>query len=245
MPKKYLRQMYMKKTARPRRRPARKTGYKSKLANSEFASLKETYEFATLNSVTAYRDMTISLARFVRASAVASGYQEYRMTKVEYKWKPLTDTFAPAGTPVPYMYILIDRTGANSAITSENQFVAAGCKALRLDDKIINRSFKPAVLNYALDAVQSTNLYAKPMISPWLSTNANNTLTASGWSPSSTDHLGLEWFVSADPSLRYKVEMTVHFQFRKPAVAKTAPTDASAVTVEAAEVKVVVEEPQV
>lgn len=235
----------MPKKSPRRQRRARKTGYKSKLANSEFASLKETYEFATLNSVTAYRDMTISLARFIRASAVASGYQEYRITKVEYKWKPLTDTFAPAGTPVPYMYVLIDRTGANSAITSENQFIAAGCKALRLDDRIINRSFKPAVLNYAQDAVQNTNLYAKPMISPWLATNANNTLTSSGWQPSSTDHLGLEWFVSADPTLRYKVEMTAHFQFRKPAVAKTAPTDPNAVSVEASEVKVVVSEPQV
>ena len=227
----------MPKKSPRRQRRARKTGYKSKLAQSEFASLKETHEFVTLNSLTAYRDMTISLARFPRASAVASGYQEYRITKVEYKWKPLLDTFAPGGNPVPYMYVLIDRTGANSAITSENQYVAAGCKAIRLDDKIINRSFKPAVLNYALDAVQATNLYAKPMISPWLSTNANNTLTASGWTPSSTDHLGLEWFVSAAASTSYKVEMVAHFQFRKPCIAKTAPSDPLAVTIEAADVK--------
>lgn len=220
---------------RPRR--PRKTGYKSKLAKSEFASLKETYEFSTLSSTVAYRDMTLSLARFARASAVASGYQEYRITKVEYRWKPLLDTFAPGGNPVPYMYILIDRTGANSDITSENQFIAAGCKVIRLDDKIITRSYKPAVLNYAYDAIQGTNAYAKPIISPWLATNANNTSISSGWAPSSTDHLGLEWFVSAAPNTFYKVELTAHFQFRKPSVAKTAPSDPLAVSVEAVDVK--------
>lgn len=215
-----------KKSFRPRRawKSKRRTGYKSKLAKSEFASMKETFEFATLDVGTSYRDFTMSLARCTRASQIARGYQEYRITKLEYLFKPLLDTFAPAGAggtgiPVPYLYYLIDKVGANGSIQTQEQYDRAGAKPRRLDDKSLRIAYKPGVLSFGYDEVQGTNSYSKPLISPWLACNGKNTNTTTGsWQASSIDHLGMEWLVSGSSDVKYQVLVTAHFQFRKPAV---------------------------
>lgn len=203
-----------------KRRPYRKAGYRSKLAKSEFASMKETYEFAALPVTGAYVDYQNSLARNARASIVGRGYREYRITKMEYIFKPTLDTFAfNSGAIVPYLYAMVDRTGNLADFTTADQLRELGAKPRRLDDKIVRVSFKPSVLGYALDRGQQSNEFAKPMISPWLTTdNSNDTVPGGpGWTPSTVDHLGLAWIVDGNSTAaNYIVEVVTHFQFRKP-----------------------------
>lgn len=186
---------------------------------NEVASCKETHEFALLDSNTAYLDYQTSLARCERASTIAKGYQEYRITKVEYHFVPLVDTYLPGQYPIPQLYAKIDKSGALGDVISVTQMVQSGAKPRRFDDKNIVYKFKPAVLQYARDASNGTNPWAKPMTSPWLSTNHNNT-TGNNWTASSIDHLGIVWVVdckppAGQPVIQYTVREVIHYQFRK------------------------------
>lgn len=206
-----------KKKAPRRRAPMRRrrAGYRSNLAKSEFASLKETHDFSLLPCNTMYRDYQSSLARHIRASSVGHGYREYRITKLDYQFIPQFDTFAAGGVAVPQFYYMVDKDGTFATTTTAEQLMEAGAKPRRFDDKTININIRPTALGYAYDANNATNVYAKPMTSPWLSTNKFN-LGGTGYSPSSIDHLGIVWIVDGDPSMRYQVRVTAHFQFRKP-----------------------------
>lgn len=198
-----------------KRRPRRKTA-------EERASCKETHEFALLDSNTAYLDYQTSLARCERASAIAKGYQEYRIAKVEYHFIPLVDTYLPGQYPIPQLYAKIDKSGALGDVLGVSQMVQSGAKPRRFDDKNIVYKFKPAALQYARDASNGTNAWAMPKTSPWLSTNHNNT-TGNAWTASSIDHLGIVWVVdckppSGQPVIQYTVREVIHYQFRKPNV---------------------------
>lgn len=207
----------MKKPSTKPRKASRgpKSGYRSKLAKSEFASLKETFEFSTLSANAAYYDYNNSLARNVRAASVAHGYREYRITKVEYQFIPLFDTFTAGGSlTVPQLYYMIDKDGTFASVNTADQLMEAGAKPRRLDDKTIRIVFKPTVLGLTFDKDNLTNPFSKPMVSPWLATNKMN--VTGGWGPSSIDHMGITFIVDADPSLKYNVRVTSHIQFRKP-----------------------------
>lgn len=200
-----------------RRRRARRA------ATSEYASCKEIHAFASLGVFNAYTDYQASLARCVRATNIARGYQQYRITKVEYIFKPLLDTFssdnAGVGAGVPYLYAVVDKTAEFSAFTTADQLREAGAKPRRLDDKSIKITFKPAVLDYVYDKNNGTNTWAKPITSPWLATNKLNDTSTPSWSPSSIDHLGLAWMVEGGVNTvtQYQLEVVQHFQFRRPA----------------------------
>lgn len=210
---------------RKRRAPMRRRGmkkYNSPLAKSEFASMKETHSFATLESNTAFFDYQNSLARYQRASQIGHNFREFRITKLEYQFIPLVDTFTPgdltAGTgTVPQLYWMIDKTGNFSDFNTAEDLQQAGAKPRRLDDKTVRISMKPAVLDYVYDKNNSTNSWARPITSPWLSCDKfNDTGTTTSYAPSSIDHLGLAWIVDAPPSIKYVVKVTAYFQFRKP-----------------------------
>lgn len=199
-------------------------GRGARRVRSEYASCKETHEFAVLNANAAYFDYATSLARCERASTIGRGYQEYKITKVEYIFVPMTDTFLPGQQTVPNLYFRIDKTASLQDFTQVSQLVQTGCKPRRLDDKNIMVKFKPTVLQLARDASNATNPWAKPITSPWLSTNKNNNLTTPQWAASSIDHYGLAWFVEQNglppgaPSTIYTVRQIIHFEFRKPIV---------------------------
>lgn len=200
-------------------------------ASNEYARCTETHEFQTLNANVAYIDYQTSLARCERASTIAQGYQEYKIAKVEYIFMPLTDTFLPGQQGVPNLYFRIDKTGALQDFTQVSQLVQTGCKPRRMDDKNIVVSYKPAVLQYARDANNATNPWAKPIVSPWLTTNKNNNQTSPGWVASSIDHLGLAWFVEQinpagnTPVTTYTCRVRIHYEFRKPVVLNLTPTE--------------------
>lgn len=188
----------------------------------EFATCKETYEFATLQNNTAYQDTQVSLARYLRATSIARGYQQFRITKVEYQFKPLTDTYASdnpsLGAGIPYLFAVVDKTGQFSAYQNVQQLREAGAKPRRFDDKTLRVTYKPAVLDYVYDKNNASNSWAKPVTSPWLSTNKNNDGSTAIWNPSSIDHLGIAWYVDGGLTTisSYKLEVTAHFEFRKP-----------------------------
>lgn len=200
-----------------KRRPRRKA-----VMPNEYAKCTETHEFAVLNCNAAYYDYATSLARCERASTVGRGFQEYKISKVEYIFTPMTDTFLPGQATVPQLYTRIDKTASLQDFTTAAQLAQTGCKPRRLDDKNIRISFKPAVLQLARDATNGTNPWAKPIVSPWLSTNKNNNLSTPTWAASSIDHYGLAWFAeqlnSSGPAATYSVRQLIHFEFRKPIV---------------------------
>lgn len=216
----------MPKQMRPRRyRPRRKMRRARKTIRSEMAALKETFEFAQLTTGAAYYDYTNSLARYARASLVAQGYREFRITKVEYRFKPAADTFPTGGTSLPYLYAMVDKTGSMRDFNTVEEIVSAGAKARRLDDKTIVYSYKPATLQYNRDESSPGNnqaLWAKPIISPWLACDRlnddPNPPAGAGFAPSSIDHLGLVWIVatSTGSPIGYTLEVVSHFEFRKP-----------------------------
>lgn len=205
-----------------KRRPRRKTGLRA----TEYAKCVETHEFAQLAANSAWFDYQTSLARCERATQIARSYQEYKITKVEYHFIANTDTYLPGQYGVPQLYTVIDKTGALEAYTTVSQLAQTGAKPRRLDDKNIVISFKPAALMYARDAIQNTNFWAKPIVSPWLATNKNNNVPSQPWNASSIDHLGLVWFLeqvnpAGQPNLTFSVRQRIHFEFRKPMVLGT------------------------
>lgn len=212
------------RVSRRRKTNRRRKAMKKRMPN-EYAKVCETHEFAMLNTNTAYFDYSTSLARCERASTVGRGFQEYKVTKVEYEFIPLTDTFLPGTVARPQLYFRVDKTASLQDFTTVAQLVQTGCKPKNLDEKIVKVAFKPAVLQLARDASNGTNPWAKPLISPWLSTNKNNNVSSPTWAASSIDHYGLAWFVeqlvlsgSTPPTVQYTIRQRVHFEFRKPIV---------------------------
>lgn len=215
----------MPRVSRPRsRRPRRKLARKvrRRTGSREWAEMKETHTFSTLPANSAFFDYATSLARFQRASQIGHNYREFRITKVEYMFQPLIDTFTQGDftsntSQVPYLYAMVDKTGTFRDFNTAEDLQQAGCKPRRLDDKTLKVIFKPAVLSYAHDRDNNTNLWAQPRISPWLSCDKfNDTGTATIYQPSSIDHLGLAWIVDGQAAIKYQLKVTAYFQFRKP-----------------------------
>lgn len=188
-----------------------------------------------------------SLSACDRAVQIARAYQYYRISKIEVTVMPQYDTWAPAiGTAsMPYLYYLIDKNRqVLSKGTTFNSLRDAGCKPIKLDDKVVKFSFRPAVGTAVYDDQLITDIissntvagvaaglrkqFSRPVTSPWLSTNANQNVDDPGapfasWAPSSIDHrgfsLGVDALVPNNTSggkTRYTVATTVHFQFKTP-----------------------------
>lgn len=221
-----------------RGRPRMRRAPRSKYEVPEQASLTEVITPASLlNCNQAYTDYNLSLATLPRATDVAKGYQFYRIKRVTYIVKPLSDTFnaqglAPGGSAatVPYLYQMIDRTkqfqwGGVTASTLKT----AGAKARRLDDKIVTFSFSPSVLQQTYDNVPTSQTAAKYDISPWLPVRDTN---VSVFSPSTIDHNGMVWYVEQDGVVTpsgYAIERRVQVEFKKPCLPPPATEDATAV----------------
>lgn len=206
-------------SARKATRPAR-GGMTTKGKGShvnDVAGVSETFLFNPTSMETIYLDYSCSLQQHLRASTVAAGYQEYRIKLIEYKIKPLSDTYAPGSGVVPYLYYLVDKVRANNNLLTLDGFKKAGAKPIRLDDKTITIKYKPAVLLDSYDAGSPTGGVPRQYrISPWLATNDNNN-NPGVFVPSSVDHNGLRWIVDGTgPDFTYSVERTIHIEFRRP-----------------------------
>jgi len=172
-----------------------------------------------------------ALTNSQRAMAVASGYQEYRIAKVECIVKPVADTFisgnvatATTDYSVPHLLYIIDKTATfdNNGTTSQT-LKQAGAKPIRLDDKQIVIKWKPAVQVGSSEVLPGpapvSELSALYRTSPWITTNANAGEAGSPWAPNSVDHMGI--VLSAEtprgPSAQVaSVSFRVTYEFRKP-----------------------------
>lgn len=189
----------------------------------EKASLTEIINSAstTLSTNQAYQSYKISLALFPRASAVAKGYQLYRIKRATFKMSPLYDTFAEGGTTsVPYLYYMIDRTKNLISNNGLDVLKRMGAKPRRVDERVVSFSWSPSVLVGSLDVNppvgQSTNQFTQYKISPWLNTRDSENLGV--WNPDGTDHQGVVWYVetTTGQAIPYKMELQVEFEFKKP-----------------------------
>jgi len=202
-----------------RRAPARRRLPKNV---PEIASCSEVFLTADATSNTMYGPNTLGLDQFKRASGIARQYQEYRITNIKYTFKPQFDTFAvntDAATAlrIPHLYYMIDKAQSLPLNTTLATLRSMGAKPRRFDDKDIVVSWAPGV-QLAVNAGALAGTLSKPMISPWLSTNAN---PDASWTPSSTDHAGIYFQLDAgvlpgDGTYEYGVEVECQFQFRKP-----------------------------
>lgn len=233
---------YGKKRGASRRYPKRMRRSPKKYSSSDFARIKDvlinelplnaTGNGTAGNPSQAFGFYNFALTNSVRAVAIAQGYQEYRIAKVEVTVKPTADTFdsqaVATGTApsVPYMYYMIDRTGTfdNNGTTSQ-VLKNAGAKPIRLDDRTIKIQWKPTVQIGSSDAAGGpapvSELAAAYKTSPWLTTNANAAEAGQAWAPNSVDHMGLSLSfeqprAAALPVNVATVSVCLTYEFRRP-----------------------------
>lgn len=191
----------------------------NRITKGEFASCKVTHNLGYCTNTIPYKYSEFSLMGYPRAAAIAESYQFYRMTLVEVKFIPTADTYIAGTTAgeIPHLYYQIDKADTLPYNFSVNSLLQMGSKPIRFDDKVITTRFKPSVCWKALDENGAGSNFAMTRTSPWLSTNDANTSDFSPWAPSSVDHHGIAWSVEGGVAgQNYIVEITVHFQFKKP-----------------------------
>lgn len=184
----------------------------------------------------AYGFYNFSLSNSTRASAVAAGYEQYRIARVNVYIKPNADTFPsadvailpnpPGAYGIPYMYYRVDKTGAfYNAGTTIQTLRISGCKPKRVDDKTLMISFRPAITLGTNDggappAPPALSLAGALKVSPWIPTNANAGNTGAAWAPNSVDHYGITLGFDCPrqtgnwPCANVAIELV--YEFRKP-----------------------------
>lgn len=228
----------MKKSMRKPRRQYRRKGMPRPYIRGGHIREQASAQYSTLSaplnanaSVYAFRNFSLAAAS-VRVQNVGKSYQEYRIKRVTWEVRPCYDTFqAPASgnaATVPHLYWRVDKLATYDVDTTLQTLKASGCKPIRLDDKTIRKSFKPAVVvpvvqGPALPDGSPDTIIGSYRTSPWLATN-NAAYTGSsqtGWVASSVDHQGLLIAIDQDTlsSSAYPqafISFTVEFEFRKP-----------------------------
>lgn len=225
------------KRAPRRRRLAVPRGRKF-VATSDFARVRYTFandlQMATGN---VYGMYNFALTNSSRAQAVAAGYQYYRIASVHLKVKPNADTYdayqvatlpnPPGYFGMPYIYYMIDKTGAMDGNgTSLASLKASGARGIILNEKSIDIHFKPAVQIGSSDSgspagpAPVSELAAAFKTSPWLTTNANSGEPGSPWAPNSVDHMGITLGVESQRQTgswpAANVTITIVYEFKKP-----------------------------
>lgn len=210
------RRVYRKKPRMPRRKVMRK-----RTSNvPEWASLSETKDFGALNVGTSYNINDVQLSAFPRASAVAQGYQYFRIKLLKFIITPLLDTFSSGGaTQVPYFHWVINKTGSGYVGLTKDWYLQNGAKPRRFDDKNVVIQYAPAVLIDTVEAgaagvVNQPNL---PKVRQWLTTNAD--AFGAVFNPSTVSHTGHYQLITSEGStqaMTYRMTMTAEFEFKKP-----------------------------
>lgn len=171
--------------------------------------------------------MNTQLAQFPRASAIAKGYQMYRIKSIALRFKPSFDTFINSGNAYqkPFLYYMIDKSGSIPSNVTLEGLKQMGAKPRVLDEKAVVISWRPSVLTFGATSITSgIGLPNKYQISPWLSTSENVTGT---WFASQVQHLGVYFMATAAvtgeaPPITYNYEIEVQFEFKKPLITTTA-----------------------
>lgn len=223
-----------RRVVRRRRAPVRKYlrgGHVKEYASAQYTTTALALKPAQAMSNGIYQFYNFSLAAAAdRIQLIAQNYQEYRIKRITWDAKGYFDTFQAAVTAttptVPHLYWRVDKSGTYSASSTLNTLKSSGCKPIRLDDKLIRKSFKPSVMQAVASAPGAESatpdlVLGSHRVSPWLPTNQNAYVAGSTtWDPSSIDHLGLLIGIDSDvvpfggPCA--SIQFTVEFEFRKP-----------------------------
>lgn len=203
-----------KKVLRKRRIAKVKRGVK------EWASMTESVVPGTLAPNTNYASYNLSLAQLPRAINVAKSYQYYRIKRVTYVIKPNSDTFTPGVTTgLPYLYYMIDRTQQFQSGFTVDMLRSAGAKPRRVDEKTIEFSYTPSVLNLTYDATVGSAANVSYKMCPWLPTR--DIAQVGVWNPNSTDHQGIAFHIQSDgggAGLGFSFERRFEIEFKKPII---------------------------
>lgn len=175
-----------------------------------FGSATETFSLAVQAGVS--YNFTTSLSDLTRAAVIAKEYQHYRITGVELRYKPQFDTFPALGAAtLPSMYWVLDKAGVLGS-PSAPQFEQLGAKQVRIDDKIVRRTYKPAIVA----ADDNTALASGMRTSPWLPI-----IDSSTGALNNPKHHGCAFLItkmSPADATTYDVDVVVHIQFKRPYV---------------------------
>lgn len=201
------------KAAKPRRAPRLPANV------PEWGSCSDVREAQVLSTNQMYGASVFSLSQFKRASSLAQNFQQYRITKVKFTFKPLFDTFTATTNAadqivVPYFYYMIDKNGSIPTNATLQTLQAMGAKPRRFDDKSVVVQWSPS---YVMSDVDTS--LVKPFISPWL--NTNDEPATSTWKASTAGHYGLWYILDAqglpgDGQYEYEADVEIQVQFRKP-----------------------------
>lgn len=221
-----------KKTSRPRkyvRRPARKyvrrAGRRSGVPEYASCSVARTLVATGGGNFvpnTLYTERSIALADFDRASAIAQGYQYFRIKSVKFTFKTFADSYV-AGTSTqgrPNLYWLIDKGSITPTNVSLENMKEMGCRPKVCDNRPTSITFRPGVSVDVQNNVSPFSVANKTLISPWLMTN-QSAGSASAWTASTISHQGLYWVMEqfqGGNQGTYFVDIEVQFQFKKPLV---------------------------
>jgi len=232
---------YVKRSKKTAKRTNRKRkGMARRQIAQQMAKLHETITLEDLKPNTAY-DAFVNLSLFKRATDVADNYQEYRISKVIWKFTPLYDTFTDASGNVGLPYLYGKRHTYEAPTTFDLDYLKAlGAKPRRFDDKTLNVAYTPNV-NMAVfgdnsgttGGTQLVNTSGKPAYRPWLNTHLTQ---APGTEVmDTTRHYGLAFWIdqyqsTAGSSIIGQLECTAYFEFQKPWDLATVAQDAPAKT---------------
>lgn len=209
----------MKKSrAPPRRKQMQRRRALVRRQSHEYATCKATRDLGYDSNGTVYKFSEFSIGGWVRPANLAQNYQFYRISLVEMKFIPVADTYI-AGNPgeLPNLYYIIDKADTSPQAIGVADLQNMGAKPIRFDDKTITVKFKPAVVWKALDENGTGNNFGMIKVSPWLSTNDNNTSDTANFVLSSVDHHGIVYTVQGGVAgANYRVECTATFEFKKP-----------------------------
>lgn len=170
----------MKKRA-PRRRARRNAvrkytrgGHIKEYAAAQYStlSLPMTPSLAASGAVYSFRNFSLAGAS-ARVLNIAQSYQEYRIKRVTWEVRGYFDTFqapsAATAPTVPHLYWRMDKLGTYNTDTTLTTLKASGCKPIRLDDKLIRKSFKPTVLQGVAESPSATGTPLLTRILPHVS----------------------------------------------------------------------------
>lgn len=206
---------YLKKTKGGRRRRQR-SGVMKKRVTGAFASRVEQFSLSC-TAGTVY-DFITTINDLTACKQLAALYQYYRITSVELRFKPNTDTYISNGTGgsstgfIPYLNFQYDKAGALSGAMNVANFEQLGTKAYRLDDKTLVRRWRPSVLT--TDGAAEITQFK---VAPWMPTHVDLTQALN-----IVDHHGAVFYISKTNALdtqTYDVDVVVNVQFRKPYIA--------------------------
>lgn len=162
-----------------------------------------------------------------RAQALAQQYGLYRISKISFRYKPLSDTFVSnpgfiggnGAASIPYLLWKMNRFADNPAVITADNLRAMGAKPVRLDDKTYTLAYRP---NIIVDTAAATGAQSGQIkMTPWL--NTDDAPMTPGFNPSTTYHYGHFFYIQCamngtgtDPVA--ELEITAHYEFKNPRV---------------------------